>query len=125
MNSIFASARNQPEQHLVETEQHIIDFNHHEAGVWLAYKWHLPEDLINVIEHHQNKLYSDQHKEYVHLIGLCSRISRSWLLNIEHDQAKEETALKLLKINNDDLEKVLTRCHKKFDDVCKLAASMG
>ncbi len=43
------------------------------AGGLLARKWHLPEDIVNVIEHHADPAYRDEYWPIALLVGYCAR----------------------------------------------------
>jgi HD-like signal output (HDOD) protein len=43
------------------------------AGGLLARKWHLPEDIVNVIEHHADPGYRDEYWPITLLVGYCAR----------------------------------------------------
>lgn len=120
MSELFTTALENREKRLIEYEKETIDFNHHEAGAWLGHKWKLPFEIIDTIEHHHNLKYQDRNADIVILIGLCSRISRQWILNTNYDPMQELDAFKSLKIDRDELEKYITKSHKKLDNINQL-----
>ena len=120
MSELFAIAMEDKERRLIEYEKETIDFNHHDAGAWLAHKWKLPYEIIDVIEHHYNLEYQERNSNFVLLIGLCSRISRQWLLNTNYDPMQEFELIKALNLRPDALESYLDKCHGKLDEIRKL-----
>lgn len=86
MSELFTEALTDREKSLIEYEKETIDFNHHNAGAWLAEKWKLPYEIIDVIEHHHDLGYQQRNTSLVILIGYCSRISRQWLLDTQFMQ---------------------------------------
>jgi HD-like signal output (HDOD) protein len=120
MSELFTIALQDREKRLIEYEKETIDFNHHEAGAWLGEKWKLPYEIIDVIEHHHNLEYPDRNSNFVILIGLCSRISRQWILDTNYDPMQEIEAIELLNLKTDALEGYLDKSYKKLDDIKQL-----
>lgn len=88
MSELFEAALGDKEKRLIDHEKDTIDFNHHEAGAWLGHKWKLPYEVIDIIEHHHDLDYQERNSNLVILIGLCSRVSRQWLLKLNTTQCK-------------------------------------
>ena len=112
------------EKHLIEYEKETIDFNHHEAGGWLARKWNLPEEIIDIIEHLHEPRYQGEHEYTAHLIGLCSRIARQWLLETNYCPIQELSELTTLKLESNTLEKYLDQAKHKLEDIQQLVDDM-
>ena len=120
MSELFATALEDKEKRLIEYEKETIDFNHHEAGAWLGHKWKLPYEIIDIIEHHYNLSYQERNSNLVHLIGLCSRISRQWILETNYDPMQEVDLIKSLNLNPDALENYLDTSYGKLSDIQQL-----
>ncbi|GJM05044.1 MAG: histidine kinase [marine bacterium B5-7] len=120
MSQLFTTAAENREKRLVEYEKDTIDFNHHEAGAWLGHKWRLPFEMIDIIEHHHNLKYQERNTDFVILIGLCSRISRQWILNTKYDPMRELETITSLNIEHDALEKYISKFREKLDDINQL-----
>jgi HD-like signal output (HDOD) protein len=73
MTRVFRRVSTSPHQRLHEVEQAVLGTDHHQIGGWLARRWHLPEKVIAVIEHHHNPAYRGPHWATVLLVGLASR----------------------------------------------------
>ena len=78
-----------------------------------------------MIEHHHDLGYDDRNANFVLLIGLCSRISRQWLLNTNYDPMQEEELLKTLNLKTDALESYLDKCRKKLDGIVQLVDNIA
>lgn len=120
MSELFLSAKENKEKRLIDFETDTIDFNHHDAGAWLAHKWKLPYEIIDIIEHHFDLEYQERNSSLVLLIGLCSRISRQWILQTDYDPLQEEVLVKSLNLKPEALESYLEKCHKKRDGIQQL-----
>ncbi len=120
MSDLFLSANEDKEKRLIEYEKETIDFNHHDAGSWLAQKWKLPYEIIDTIDHHHNLEYKGRNTNFVLLIGFCSRVARQWLLNTSYDPLQEHELIKALNLKPDSLETYLNQSHKKLDGIKKL-----
>ncbi len=120
MSELFAIALENNEKRLIDYEKETIDFNHHEAGAWLAHKWKLPYEVIDTIEHHHDLDYQGRNSNFVTLIGLCSRISRQWILETDYDPMQETDVIKLLNLNPDALKSYLDKSYGKLSDIQQL-----
>jgi len=120
MSELFATAMEDKEKRLIEYEKETIDFNHHEAGAWLGHKWKLPYEIIDIIEHHHDLDYQERNSNFVQIIGLCSRISRQWILNTNYDPMQEIDVIKSLNFNPDALKSYLDKSYGKLSDIQKL-----
>lgn len=124
MNGLFQDAIADKEKHLIEYEKETIDFNHHEAGSWLAKQWKLPNIIADVIEHMHEKNYEGNHKDAVLLIGFCSRIARSWLLGTEYEFRNDTHCLSVLKLKESKIESYLNKAKTKLEDIENLVDNM-
>lgn len=70
MGRVFAEANHQ--KRLAIAEQNIIGTDHYTVGGWLTRKWHLPEIIIEVIEHHGKAVYKGPNWPLVMLIRVLS-----------------------------------------------------
>jgi HD-like signal output (HDOD) protein len=120
MSELFTTALENKEKRLIDYEKETIDFNHHEAGAWLGHKWKLPFEIIDIIEHHYNLRYQERNADIVILIGLCSRISRQWILKTNYDPMQELDAIKSLNIAPDVLEKCIAKSYNNLDNIKQL-----
>ena len=124
MSELFATAEKDKEKRLIEYEKDTIDFNHHDAGAWLAHKWKLPYEIIDTIEHHHNLGYTERNVNFVLLIGLCSRISRKWLLGTNYDPMAEVELIKSLNLDPKALQEYIDSSFKKTDEILQLVAGL-
>lgn len=120
MSELFTIASENKEKRLIEYETETIDFNHHEAGAWLGHKWKLPYEIIDIIEHHHDLNYQERNADVVILTGLCSRISRQWILQTNYDPMQELNVIKSLNIDHAALEKYIAKSYKKLDNIRQL-----
>lgn len=73
MNLAFAAYAAQPQRRLGEHIRSLLDIDHYQAGIWLGSKWHLPEDILLVMQYHYDREYRGAHWPLVLLEGVCSR----------------------------------------------------
>ena len=124
MTELFIEAQADKEKRLIDYEKGTIDFNHHDAGGWLAEKWKLPYEIIDVIEHHHDLSYLERNANFVILIGYCSRISRQWLLDTQYDPMQETKVIERLSLNHDALQSYLEKSLEKLDGIKQLVDEM-
>ncbi len=124
MSELFENAAKDKRKQLIEYERETIDFNHHEAGSWLAHKWHLPQPLINVILHMHETEYHGDDEVAVHMVGICSRISRQWLLETDYCPSQELEQLEKLGLDMNKIEKFLDKTRHKLGEIKQLVSEM-
>ena len=73
MAQVFATSAQPPKPPLSELEHEALGANHHQVGGWLARKWHLPGNVVTVIEQHVDGTYDGPGWASVALIGFCSK----------------------------------------------------
>ena len=76
MSDLFTMTSS-PEISLSGLMQERFGMDHHQAGGWLARKWHLPDDVVCVIENHHNRNYRGCYWKIALLTGYCSRFAET------------------------------------------------
>jgi putative nucleotidyltransferase with HDIG domain len=56
---------------LHEAEMQMLGVDHAQAGAWLGQKWHLPDEIIEVIAYHHQPRHSNDQK-HTELVRICS-----------------------------------------------------
>lgn len=125
MSEIFNVAKRHPQRRLIYTEQAMLDIDHHQAGSWLAHKWHLPEEVIAVIEHHHYPDHTGEYQLEVLLIGFCSRTIRLWILDNESLISDENEILSILCIDRKKMEVIAKKCRSRYEEYQGIAQQMG
>lgn len=103
--------------------QEKLGMNHHQAGGWLARKWHLPEDVVCVMENHFDIGYRGRYWPVVLLTGFCSRFATSLFLRREPTQ--EEDILSLLGIPLSQIERLYHSLDGRWDELNDMAGIMA
>ena len=124
MGDIFSVAKGHPERRLVFTEQAMLDTDHHQAGGWLARKWHLPDEVIAVIEHHHYPDYSGEYMKEVLLIGFCSRTTHNLIHGKEKLLSEDDAILSILGIDQTEMTDIANRCRAKLSEYRTIAREM-
>lgn len=91
MNAAFAAYAADPARRLAEHVHDALAIDHYQAGVWLGSKWHLPQDILLVMEYHYERGYRGEHWPLVLLEGLCARWANSILDGKEQLDCEPET----------------------------------
>lgn len=127
MDDVFNTAKSFPERRLIYTEQSLLDMDHHQAGSWLAQKWRLPDDVSIVLEHHHYPEYREKNWREVLLVGLSSRIARTWVLGFETPILNDDELelINALEINEEDLLKIAEKCRGNLDEIQGIANEMA
>ena len=124
MNEVFEAAGENPEVDLIKSENRFVDYNHQEAGVWLATKWGLPESLVTVMGEYQNPNYRGKYWQDAQLIGLSARIVKTWLLDREVDIETEKHSIEALQLSKKDLQRCMEKCHATLEANKEMAAAL-
>lgn len=108
-----------PNQSLAEAERALLGTDHHRAGGWLARKWRLPPEIIDVIEHHheRDRLH---YWDLTRLVGFCARWSERWLLGQEGPPDEPEI-MEALSLTAAMLEDTFSRCEVVFRQIDRFA----
>jgi len=77
MNELFLNHETPGQSFLCEEEIALFGMSHPQVGGWLARKWHLPENVVAVIEHHQEERFSGHHWPLVRLVSFATRWAAS------------------------------------------------
>ena len=124
MELAFTAYEENPERNLGEYVKDRLDATQYQAGVWVGSKWHLPEDILLVMEYHYDRNYRGKHWQLVLLEGLCA----SWASQIINgwDEPSPETeslaALGLPKERIDALWKQMKNRLKSIQEISSLFA---
>ena len=124
MELAFTAYEENPERNLGEYVKDRLDATQYQAGVWVGSKWHLPEDILLVMEYHYDRNYRGKHWQLVLLEGLCA----SWASQIINgwDEPSPETeslaALGLPEERIDALWKQMKGRLKSIQEVSSLFA---
>jgi HD-like signal output (HDOD) protein len=73
MAAVVASAPGADDTELTDAEQAALGVDHHQVGGWLADRWHLPGEVVIVLEHHHERGYLGPQWPSVRLVGACRR----------------------------------------------------
>ncbi len=101
----------------------VLGMDQAQAGGWLARKWHLPRDIVCVMEHHKQPDYRGNFWPIVLLVGYAER--QAVRLFREGAVAREPEFESLLGIGESVLEKMHLILDGQLDDLHTMAAMMA
>lgn len=104
MNQALLSYSAAPESRLADHIQAVLGIDHYQAGVWLGSRWHFPDDLLLVMQHHYDRSYRGAHWPLVLLSGACARCANQMVSGGPHT-ANEEATFALFDIDPARLER--------------------
>ncbi len=120
MQGIFKAARKSPQRQLVEIEKEALGMHHGQAGALLARRWHLPEEVGLVMEHHGKLNYNAREWPMCLLVGQCARWTEHLLSGTDEPWEKTES-VKRLGINHERLCVAKEACLQHHEDISDLA----
>jgi HD-like signal output (HDOD) protein len=94
-----------------------------QAGSWLARKWHLPADIIRVMEFHKDTGYRREYWPLAVLVGYCER--QSQLLFTEGIFRREQECENLLGIDDTLMMRVCDGIEGQLEDLLSMASLMA
>lgn len=121
MERAFAAHEENPERNLGEYIKDELDATHYQAGVWIGSKWHLPEDVLLVMEHHYDLSYRGKHWPLVLLEGLCAR----WVNQIidGRDELSPETdSLSALGLPKERVEALWRQMRNRLEPIREISS---
>ncbi len=104
MDTLFARRSNG--EHLHDILRKELGTDQHEVGAYLARKWKVPADVIDVIAHFSEQDYEGENKLLVQLIRFCSQWVTQYMENENWDSLPQNTDV-LLECSGLEREQVL------------------
>jgi len=93
------------EENIFKAEMEVLGITHIEVGKMVMRMWNMPEELITVATHFQNKDYSDEHANYIQLLTIVKTLLVPH--GLAFGDSSEELPLDLLEKLNLDEEDVI------------------
>ena len=122
MARVLRTGAGAPVWTLGAVERAELGLDHHQAGAWLAHRWHLPRCVVIVMQHYHEPEYRDDHWAANLLVGACSRWAQ-WRLEHEGEGVTEDLLAPLRTLGLDDaaITKVLHSFERKFEQTLEMA----
>lgn len=94
-----------------------------QAGGWLARKWHLPRDVVFVMEHHKEKEYRGDFWPISLLVGYCERQAQRLFTGTGICPEPETEAL--LGIDREIFDRMCLKIDGQLDNLLSMASYMA
>ena len=125
MSEIFGIAKDHPDRRLINTEQSMLNMDHHQAGAWLTEKWGLPDDVVRVISCHHQRGYREEYIHEVLITGFCSRTTRNWISGKNELLDDDDEIYSLTGIDKHKMQATAEKCRAKHEDFKEMAREMA
>lgn len=120
MSGVFRQADLHDPEEYCQFQRDAVGMTYAEAGAILAYKWHLPNEVIGVIEHHLDADYRGEYWELSALIGLSVNLVTHDYTGGEWDD-KSDRYISALQIEPDVIQKVSEIVHATKLEITSMA----
>ena len=121
MERAFAAYEENPERNLGEHIKDQLDATHYQAGVWIGSKWHLPEDILLVMEHHYDLGYRGKHWPLVLLEGLCARWTNQ-IIDGQDELSPETDSLSALGLPKERVEALWKQMRNRLESIQEISS---
>lgn len=92
------------------------------VGAWIAKQWHIPDELIAVMQHHRDEHFQENASAPVLLVGAAAKMVSSMFHEL--NEITDDPCLLNLGINVEMQTKVFNQLAKKFDSTQELAKAL-
>ena len=116
--------KEQTDQEMLAAEIKYLGISHCQAAEYLGNKWHLPEDVIDVMGNYLDSNYQGVSSKQALLTGVCSHIVEQWLNGQEQIESVRPEILKTLSIDMNDIAIIAEKEYAKKKDVLEIASQM-
>ena len=120
MAKAFAAAKGGQAGSLLAAERELLGVDHHETGSWLAQRWHLPNEVITVMTHHQEPQYRGDAWPVSLLTGMCARMVQRQQVDGE-EMPMEPDSLEALGIPESRVEQAWNASESQRDELQEMA----
>ena len=124
MGEIFTQPEAEGPCKLDNLEQRYTGIEHHEAGAWLAHKWHLPDDLTASIESRTHNGHPPEVDALIRLSRFVNYWSCRWVNGNQDLPVPGDNGIRL-GLDTAILEEIRQRVSEKYDGLCEFASCMS
>lgn len=121
MELAFIAYEENPERNLGEYIKDRLDATHYQAGVWMGNKWHLPEEILLVMEYHYDMNYRGKHWPLVLLEGLCARWANQ-IIDGRDELSPETDSLAALGLPKARVEAMWKQMRSRLESIRKISS---
>lgn len=114
-----------PERRLATFIRHHLETDHYEAAGWLGRKWHLPANILVVMEHHHEEAFRGEHWVLSQLTGLCARQANDIFLGVAAPEGRDDAAWESLGLAVDEVAGLLERTRGQLAGIQEMAAILA
>ncbi len=101
----------------------VLGIEQAQAGGWLARKWHLPRDIVCVMEYHKRREYRGDFWPIVALVGYCEQLAQGLFLSGDLPRDREREAF--LGVGDAALERISLSLEGQLEDLYSMASLMA
>lgn len=121
MDAALSSYASDPSRKLADHIRETLEIDHYQAGVWLGSKWHLPRDILLVMEHHYDRSYRGDHWPLVLLEGICARWANQ-IIDETPDMDAEHESIAALGLTDATATALWLHIREKLDGIREVSA---
>lgn len=125
MKDIFRQLEDDPELDPTPLERERLGLDHHQAGAWLAHRWHLPREVIVCMEHYHEPDYHGPERHLSLLVGTCSRWVQRRLSGATDPPPGVRASMTELGVSEKALATIADTFERKFTQTSEMAEALA
>ncbi|MFK5915390.1 MAG: HDOD domain-containing protein [Woeseiaceae bacterium] len=122
LNKMLSS---RPEQSIIETEEKLLNCNHHQVSEYLLRHWNMHEEIISVATEYCRPNYQAEHKSYVWLSQLAGQLlAEKGLSDSEHNEQAIIILYENLELSEEQVHEALNTILKEQNVLYSMAETL-
>ncbi len=125
MAPVLGQPADTPDPEVAALEREQLGIDRHQAGAWLAHRWHLPREVIICMEHYHDPDYHGPDWHLNLLVGTCSRWVRRRLAEVLEPPPEVQAAMTSLGVSEKAFNTVADTFERKYALTSDMAQALA
>jgi HD-like signal output (HDOD) protein len=125
MELVLSLAATRADADLQAIEQEVLGVDHYQVGGWLADRWHLPPEIVVVLERQHEPDYRGPYWVHVRLVDACARLAEARLADAPVDTGVEAARFQPLGVPEPILQEMHGFIEERVGAIREIASSLA